>query len=128
MTKNKKFRKALLVWVVLLCVGSPAEMAQAYTSYTPIDNSRRDYSAGASRKLGRGLANAGLGWTDIFKGMEDVNEEKGFWAGATWGPLYGAVNAVKRTGLGLYETVTFPFEGPNHFDPVIEPEFPLSDK
>ncbi len=110
-----------LVWMLASCAG-----ASAYR-YTPIDDSRSDYNTGANRKLGRGLANTGLGWTEVFKGMEDVAEESGFWAGATWGPLYGAANALKRTGVGIFETVTFPFAGPNRFDPVLEPEFPLSD-
>ena len=59
--------------------------------------------------------------------MVTGNALKGFWAGASWGPLYGAVNAFRRTALGLYETATFPFQGPSRFDPVLEPEFPLGD-
>ena len=125
-----KRRNALVSWSVFLFVIFSCEATPAYRyaalDDNPIDDSRNDHSAGASRKLGRGLANTGLGWTEIFKGIEDVQGESGFWAGATWGPLYGAVNAVKRTGIGLYETATFPFAGPNRFDPVLEPEFPMS--
>jgi putative exosortase-associated protein (TIGR04073 family) len=101
--------------------------AQAAHYKSPIDDSREDYSHAAGRKLGRGLANTGLGWVELFKGMSDVGAENGFWAGATWGPLYGAVNAVRRTGAGVFETVTFPFEGPNHFEPIVEPEFILNE-
>jgi putative exosortase-associated protein (TIGR04073 family) len=101
--------------------------AQAAYPTSPIDDSRDDYGHAAGRKLGRGLANTGLGWMEIFKGMSDVGAENGFWAGATWGPLYGTVNAVRRTGAGLYETATFPFEGPNRFEPLIEPEFVLNE-
>ena len=93
----------------------------------PSDISRTDPAAGASRKLGRGIANAGLGWIEFFKGMQSVGEEKGFWAGMTWGPLYGAVNAVRRTAVGVGETVTFPIPGKNNYEPVLEPEFVLED-
>ena len=113
---------ALIIFLFLI---TSCGQVLAYT-YTAIDNSRRDYGSGATRKLGRGLANTGLGWTEVFKGMEDVHKESGFWAGATWGPFYGAANALKRTGAGIYETVTFPFAGPNRFDPILEPEFPLT--
>ena len=69
----------------------------------------------------------GLGWVEFFKGIQSVSEEKGFWAGATWGPFYGAANAVKRTAVGVVETVTFPARGPNDYAPVLEPEFVLGD-
>ncbi len=100
----------------------------AYNYKSPIDDSRSDYSTGATRKLGRGLANTGLGWTEVFKGMQDVNSENGFWAGATWGPIYGTLNAVRRTAVGVYETATFPIAGPNRFEPVLDPEFPLTEE
>ena len=93
----------------------------------PTDDAHDDAVAGASRKLGRGLANTGLGWVELFKGIESVGEEKGFWAGVTWGPLYGALNAVKRTAVGLGETITFPAPGANRYEPVLQPEFVLDD-
>ena len=112
----------LFVAAAWLCAPLPAS---AYKN-SPIDNSREDYASGMSRKLGRGVANAGLGWTEVFKGMQDVNAENGFWAGATWGPIYGTVNAVRRTAVGVYETATFPLQNANHFEPVLDPEYPLS--
>lgn len=95
---------------------------------SPLDYSRRDHPTGAGRKLGRGLANVGFGWMEVFKGMQDVGEESGFWAGATWGPLYGTMNALRRTAAGVYETATFPFEGPDHFEPIMKPEYVLDDR
>jgi putative exosortase-associated protein (TIGR04073 family) len=95
---------------------------------TPSDYSRTDPALGATRKLGRGLSNTGLGWVELFKGVQSVGEEKGFWAGATWGPLYGAVNAIKRTGVGVAETLTFPIGGKNNYEPILQPEFVLGDE
>ena len=93
----------------------------------PTDIARKDPAMGATRKLGRGLSNVGLGWVELFKGVQSVADEKGFWAGLTWGPLYGAANAVKRTGVGVIETLTFPADGGNHYEPVFQPEFVLGD-
>ena len=125
MTK-KKILSAFLCLAGALWIATLGCNALAYQP-SPIDNSRRDYGAGATRKLGRGLANTGLGWIEIFKGMQVVGQENGFWAGATWGPIYGTMNAVRRTAVGVYETATFPFQGPNRYDPILEPEYVLTD-
>ena len=126
MKKIRKSRQNLFTGAMLAFAFLSTPSANAYNFKSPIDDSRHDYGSGMTRKLGRGLANTGLGWTEVFQGMEDVNKESGFLAGATWGPLYGAANAVKRTAVGVFETLTFPVAGPNRFDPVLEPEYPLT--
>lgn len=90
------------------------------------DDPRDEYASGMGRKLGRGVANAGLGWTEIFKGMQDVSDKQGFLAGATWGPIHGTANAIRRTAVGVYETATFPIQNANSFEPLLDPEFPLA--
>ena len=121
-TLNARNVGALLSFCVFFSATGCFSMPQ-----TPTDISKTDPAAGASRKLGRGLANTGLGWIEFFKGIQSVGEEKGFWAGVTWGPLYGAVNAARRTAVGVGETLTFPIPGKNNYDPVLEPEFVLED-
>ena len=126
MKKILKFEAglALLLWAVLATVVPAA----AYYDVSPIDRSREDYGSGVTRKLGRGVANTGLGWVELFKGVQDVGGESGFWAGATWGPIYGTLNAVRRTAVGVYETATFPISNKGRFEPVLEPEFILQDQ
>ena len=116
-------KKRLVVVFLLTTVSS----AWGYEKM-PSDYARTDPALGSSRKLGRGLANVGLGWMELFKGMQSVGEEKGFLAGLTWGPLYGAANAVKRTTVGVAETVTFPAPGPYNYQPILRPEFVLGDE
>ncbi len=100
--------------------------AQAEPYVSAIDRSRQDYPSGISRKLGRGLSNTGMGWVEIFKGAQKVSDESGYWAGATWGPIFGIVNAAKRTGAGIIETATFAIpNGDRGFDPILDPEFVL---
>jgi putative exosortase-associated protein (TIGR04073 family) len=101
--------------------------SSAYYDVAPMDRSREDYGSGATRKLGRGVANTGLGWMEVFKGVQDVGQQSGFWAGATWGPIYGTLNAVRRTAVGVYETATFPISNQGRFEPVLEPEFVLQE-
>ncbi len=99
--------------------------AQAEPYVSAVDRSRQDYPSGVSRKLGRGLSNAGMGWVEIFKGAQKVSDESGYWAGATWGPIYGVVNAAKRTGAGIFETATFAIPNGKDFEPILDPEFVL---
>jgi putative exosortase-associated protein (TIGR04073 family) len=116
----------LKIGVLVLGVASLAVAAPCGAAYYPLsadDRSREDYGVGMTRKLGRGVANAGLGWIEVFKGVQDVGEQSGFIAGVTWGPIYGTLNAVRRTAVGVYETATFPSSNPDHFEPILLPEF-----
>ena len=84
---------------------------------------QNDYGTGVSKKLGRGLSNVAFGWLDFLKGIESVGEENNALAAVTWGPIYGAGQAVTRTLVGAYEVVTFPFPG----QPIVEPEFVMDN-
>jgi putative exosortase-associated protein (TIGR04073 family) len=94
----------------------------------PTGIAESDPSIGATRKLGRGAANVTLGWIELLKGVQTVSEEKGFLAGVTWGSLFGAVNAVKRTAVGVSEVLTFPAPGTDNYRPILEPEFVLGEE
>ena len=124
MTRHAAVKTTALTFLCLFMSGT----AVFCMPQEPTDISRTDSAAGATRKLGRGLANTGFGWIEFFKGIQSVGEEKGFWAGVTWGPLYGALNAARRTAVGVGETFTFPSPGPNNYEPVLEPEFVLDDR
>ena len=82
-----------------------------------------DYVHGSGRKLGRGLANVLFGWVDIFKGVQEVDQENGLIAASTYGPIYGIGKALERSAAGVYEIVTFPIPVSGNFEPIIEPEF-----
>ena len=86
-----------------------------------------DYPTSAGRKLGRGLANTAFGWTEVLKSQEKISDDHGIVAGLLWGTLDGLGNTVKRTGAGIFETVTFPIQTVRDNDPVLGPEFPLSN-
>jgi putative exosortase-associated protein (TIGR04073 family) len=85
--------------------------------------------AGPERKLGRGINNA----TEFARGgemdrsIEQASIFNGPEVGATTGVIHGFDQSVKRTFVGFYEMVTFPF--PNRsgkdYGPVLLPENPV---
>ncbi|MEA3489684.1 MAG: exosortase system-associated protein, TIGR04073 family [Candidatus Omnitrophota bacterium] len=82
------------------------------------------YANGPIKKLGRGVANVVTCPFELPKGMGDAKEDKGIFAGLTWGIFEGTVNVVKRAVVGVYEIVTFPLPVPGDYEPIMEdPEF-----
>jgi putative exosortase-associated protein (TIGR04073 family) len=80
--------------------------------------------AGPERKFSRGLNNvtefARLG--EIRRSMEQTALWEGTSQGYSMGLVRGINRSLVRTGVGVYEIITFPF--PN-YDPVFLPEHPV---
>lgn len=80
--------------------------------------------AGAFRKLGRGISNTLMGWSEIFFSVykkfhaHDNNVAQGLTALPE-----GIVRAGTRTIIGVYETVTFALPIPENYETIIYPEF-----
>ncbi len=64
---------------------------------------------GPTRKLGRGLANLCFAVTDWSNTIGEVNDEEGSSAAYGYGIVKGAGRFFARTGVGLFEVLTFPF-------------------
>ena len=80
--------------------------------------------AGPEEKLGRGISNV----TELAR-MGEIRrsmEQTALWEGAdkayTTGVIRGFNRSLARTGVGLYEIVTFPFPT---YDPIFLPEQPV---
>ena len=84
------------------------------------------HSCPATRKLGRGVANLFLGFTEVPRSMMEVGRYHGQVAGATWGMAEGLCKMIARMGVGLLEIVTFPVPFPkeHYAEPILKPEFP----
>lgn len=80
--------------------------------------------AGPERKLGRGVLNATefarLG--EVRRSMEQTALWDNTDASYTTGLFHGITRSMARTGVGLYEIVTFPIPS---YDPVFLPEYPV---
>lgn len=70
-------------------------------------------------KLGRGLANILLGWLEIPVTIEKRYVEDDAAASLCAGAIEGLFKGVVRTGVGVYESVTFLLPYPEEFAPVL---------
>ncbi|MFH1395442.1 MAG: exosortase system-associated protein, TIGR04073 family [Candidatus Omnitrophota bacterium] len=82
------------------------------------------YADGPLEKLGRGISNILTSPLELPKGMGDVNNSDGIFAGMTWGLLKGTFNIVKRGVVGVYEVISFPIPLPKDYEPILtDPEY-----
>lgn len=78
-------------------------------------------------KLRRGLVNCGTGWIELFTTVRRHSDENGYAAGVLFGIPAGIARALWRTGVGVYETATFPIPLPRYYRLIMEPEFVMED-
>ena len=83
--------------------------------------------AGPERKFGRGLNNA-----TEFTRMGEIRrsmEQSALWDGTdqayTTGFFRGFNRSLVRTGVGVYEMLTFPIADKDGYDPIFLPEHPV---
>ena len=75
------------------------------------------------KKLERGAINTVTGWLEVPKVIYETSVEENVLSGLTFGFVEGCGLAIVRIGAGIYEVLTFPFEVPEGYVPVLEPEF-----
>lgn len=84
--------------------------------------------ADPGHKLYRGLVNIVTAPLEVPKqtraywikgAQKTVHISANLFSGAVWGIVQG----VKRLGSGLWDTMSFPFDVPNHNQPLFKPEF-----
>ena len=111
-------RRRMLAVVVLLAL----VMAVGQPAFADQDTGRLVVT-----KLFRGIANAATGWMEIPKQISLTWQETGPGTGLTWGFVKGIGYAIARSVVGGYEIVTFPIPVPEEYQPVMHPEYVLSD-
>ena len=86
------------------------------------DGSKTVYKPGD--KLVRGLGNVVTGFIEIPRNIQaTTTEEQSLLAGWTIGLGKGLGYAALRMVTGVYETLTFPFQAPKGYRPIVEPEY-----
>jgi putative exosortase-associated protein (TIGR04073 family) len=65
--------------------------------------------------MGRGLVNVLTGWLELPKQIHLGSQEENPLTGFGWGFVKGVGMTVLRSGVGVYETVTFPLPYPKDF-------------
>ena len=81
----------------------------------------------AFEKLGRGVSNALGGWLEIPLNVDQRYSTSDTGGSFLTGTAYGVVKGIVRTGVGLYETVTFFLPYPENFAPIL-PTLPYFQK
>jgi putative exosortase-associated protein (TIGR04073 family) len=66
------------------------------------------------------------GFLEVPGNMVATSREHGMGMGMPLGFVLGLGKIVVRELVGVYEFVTWPFEAPAGFRPIIEPEYPWS--
>lgn len=76
-------------------------------------------------KMGRGVVNLMTGWLEVPKQMHRGRLDENALMGLGRGFMRGAGLTLLRGGLGIYETITFPFPYPKEFaSPYTDMELP----
>ncbi len=117
--KKKRLRATtgVVIGLMLLSVCSPV-----FAVGTEVDT-----GVGVVTKLFRGIVNAATGWFEIPKQISLTWQESGAGPGMTWGLAKGVGWAVARSVVGAYEIITFPMPIPEGYQPILQPEYVLSD-
>ena len=82
------------------------------------------------QKLGRGVANTLTGWMEVPLNIHKRYNENDAATSFFYGAGLGVVRGVARTGVGLYEALTFWLPYPEEFKPILPPldYFKLGDE
>ncbi|MCX5711472.1 MAG: exosortase system-associated protein, TIGR04073 family [Candidatus Omnitrophica bacterium] len=85
------------------------------------------YADTALTKLGRGAANIGSCWVELFKQVHETGESDGTIAAMSEGVVKGFAYSVGRFFAGIYDVITFPIPLPRGYKSIIYPDLVLSD-
>lgn len=78
-------------------------------------------------KLGRGIVNVYLCWVEIPRSIAIEWERTDPVTGTVVGAIKGIGWGFARFATGVFEVYTFPFPVPGNYEPMIEPEWIITD-
>jgi putative exosortase-associated protein (TIGR04073 family) len=78
-------------------------------------------------KLGRGVVNVLTCWVEVPRNVAIEWERTDPATGVVLGIVKGFGWGFARLATGVYEVFTFPFPVPANYEPMIEPEFVITD-
>jgi putative exosortase-associated protein (TIGR04073 family) len=84
------------------------------------------YAQTAPKKLGRGIVNTVTGFWEVPLNMIRMSKEEGMAKGLSVGLIKGTWLGLYRTGVGLYEVLTFIIPMPADFEPITDPDILLT--
>ena len=78
----------------------------------------------APRKFLRGLAGMTTAFLEVPGNMVEQTDKRGAAGGIPLGFAIGCGMIVPRVLVGVYEFISAPFPFPEHYEPILKPEFP----
>lgn len=118
----KRTRFAVLFALTLIL-----SSGMAFAAGTSEVNRQQSCAGKMLHKLGRGVTNTLTCWVEIPRNIaiewEKTDPATGFFMGTVIGTGWG----FARLATGVFETVTFPFPVPEDYQPMLEPEFVVTD-
>lgn len=118
-----KFRKVSILSALALIMIAGSAIAQP-----PPDVYREQSEIGQMfHKLGRGIVNVLTCWVEIPRQISQDWQETDPVTGLVTGTVKGVGWGFARLASGVYETVTFPLPVPPDYQPLLLPEFVVTD-
>lgn len=112
------------VFLALVLFGSAAGTASAVEGYPERDETVMNH---ALHKLGRGVTNIFTFWVEWPHHIAIEWERTDPITGLFLGTAKGVPWSVARLAAGLYDTFTFPLPYPDGYEPLLYPEFIVTD-
>lgn len=113
-------------WMSLAALATLMMTAPVAAAQFDVDQDRSDFSK-MLHKLGRGVANVFTCWVEVPRHVANEWEKTDPASGIVLGTIKGIGWGFARFVTGAYETVTFPVPIPAGYEPMIQPEFVVTD-
>jgi putative exosortase-associated protein (TIGR04073 family) len=117
-----KFHQIALAATLAFILSAPMARAASGDVY------RQESDAGKMmHKLGRGVVNVLTCWVEVPRNIAAEWEKTDPATGFVLGTVKGFGWGFARLATGVYETFTFPLPVPENYQPMLQPEFVLTD-
>ena len=100
-------------WAQLACLGTGIAVLAGWAPWA--------WAQDPIHKMGRGMVNLLTGWIELPKQFHAGAQEDNPVVGIGRGVLKGAGLTLLRSGIGIYEAITFPVPYPKDFGSPYEP-------
>ena len=113
-------------WLIGICLATALWVSIAIAPARADIETADTVTRSASGKFGRGCVNITTGWCEMIYCPMEITKDRGYFLGATWGPMKGVDMTVLRTVGGVLEIDLFFYPLPGNYDPYFTREFVFS--
>ena len=113
-------------WLIGICLATALWVSIAIAPARADIETADTVTRSAIGKFGRGCVNITTGWCEMIYCPMEITKDRGYFLGATWGPMKGVAMTVLRTVGGVLEVGLFFYPLPGNYDPYFTREFVFS--